>query len=336
MQEQNHIEDLLPRYFEGALSKDNAARVEEWIASSEENLKIARQIEMLYLATDTLQILKKVDTEKALSKVNRKINRLHWMKLLRRVERVAAVMLLPVLGMLFAMFQPFAEEQIEQMSVRTNPGVTTSVVLPDGTRVYLNSMTHLTYPSTFTGDLREVALDGEAYFEVKKDAEHRFVVNMHDNTQIEVLGTKFNVEAYNDEAEIATTLVEGSVCFRFQSEESRNHFVMEPGEKIVYNTKNNNFNLSKALTDVETCWKDGLLIFKDTPIKEALSMLGKRYGVKFIIKSSKNSHISFTGSFYYQHLNRIMEYFHYSAGVEWRYRENEDVNAKESLIEVYY
>ena len=88
------------------------------------------------------------------------------------------------------------QELAQMMEVKTNPGMMTSLTLPDGTLVFLNSESTLSYPSRFDSDTRNVTLQGEAYFEVAKNPEKKFIVSTSHQSQIEVLGTHFNVEAY--------------------------------------------------------------------------------------------------------------------------------------------
>ena len=114
--------------------------------------------------------------------------------------------------------------------------MTTTVDLPDGSKVYLNSESSLIYPSSFSGEKRNVQLKGEAFFEVQKDPEHRFIVSGPCQTQIEVLGTSFNVEAFERDSFISTTLVEGKVRFAYQKNQKLATVEMKPGQKLLYDT----------------------------------------------------------------------------------------------------
>ena len=115
--------------------------------------------------------------------------------------------------------------------------MTTSLTLPDGTIVYLNSESSLSYPSRFNGDFRKVTLSGEAYFEVAKDPEKKFILSTTHQSQIEVLGTCFNVEAYEQNTEVITTLIEGKVDFMFEKDAGMKHVFLSPREKLVYDSE---------------------------------------------------------------------------------------------------
>ena len=174
----NNIEELLPRFCEGMTTAAESRLVEEWIEQDESHRKIMNQIHALYLATDTLHVMKSVDTEKALRKVKGRMNkkRISWWEW---TQRIAAMLSIKLLISVLWMYQDKDEQQevAQMVEIKTNPGMTTSVVLPDNTVVYLNSESSLRYPSRFVGESREVELIGEAYFDVTKYEERRFVVS---------------------------------------------------------------------------------------------------------------------------------------------------------------
>ena len=187
-------ESVLLNYFAGELPADRRKEVEEWIAASEDNEKMARDIFRLYRAADTLDYMNRVDASAALQQVKGRIHkhrhRISWMVW---GQRIAACMALPLLATtLYLILKTPPQEYVE---IRTNPGMVAEANLPDGTKVWLNSGSSLKHPVKFTGDTRTVELDGEAYFSVRKDRSKRFVVNTPFNIQTEVLGTEFNMEA---------------------------------------------------------------------------------------------------------------------------------------------
>ena len=213
----DRIEYLLPRYCSGEATVEECRQVEGWIKQSDENYRIAKQIHSLYLATDTMQVLSKVDTEKALSSVCQKMSKDNARPKVTAVtwlQHVAAILFIPLLivfGIQNLKTRPGEIAQI--IEVKTNPGMTTTVNLPDGSVVHLNSESKLSYPSFFDKDKRRVTLEGEAFFEVRKDSEHGFVISTPHETKIEVLGTSFNVEAFEKDDFVSTTLIEGCLLY---------------------------------------------------------------------------------------------------------------------------
>ena len=153
--------------------------------------------------------------------------------------------------------------------------------LADGTRVWLNSETELEYPVVFTKKQRQVFLKGEAYFEVEKDARHPFVVKA-DPVEVEVLGTHFNVEAYPGDAEVKTTLLEGSVAVNAPAVSSR--ITLSPGESAIYNRADKTLQEEKTKeNNTTTGWRDGHFHFDYLPLQEIARELSNAFHVKIKI-----------------------------------------------------
>lgn len=329
------IEFLLPRYCEGIATAEEQQRVKDWIQESEEHYRIVKQMEMLYLAADTIHVMNKVNTEKALVKVKGKRMGKRIVPWWEWAQRVAAVLFLPLLTALLIQYYGGRDDVVQMLEAKTNPGMTTSVILPDSTVVYLNSESSLRYPSTFEGqDQRKVELIGEAFFKVTKNVEKHFIVSTSHQSQIEVLGTSFNVEAYENTPDVSTTLIEGKVNFSFRSGSQKKQIVLKPGQKVVYDSANGATRLYETSGETETSWKDGKIIFNNTSLEDALHILGKRYNVVF---TQTNAHLddSFTGTFTNQRLERILEYFKLSSNIRWRYIDGKDVSQQKTHIEIY-
>jgi len=331
------MENLLLRYYEGETTEDETALVEEWLEASEENRRTARQVQTLGLAADMAQISSRLDVKKALEDVHRKmkqkkVNR--YRVLFRGMQRAAAILFIPLMVSWSILYWDKDKEEIHMMEVRTNPGMTTSVELPDGTEVVLNSSSSLRYPSRFADDKREVKLVGEAFFSVAKD-EKKFIVGTLNNSKIVVHGTEFNVEAYKGSRTVQTTLVSGKVSFSYVNNGRRNNVMMIPGQKVIYDIVREKVVVKEVNVDVETCWKDGCLIFRNTPFEEILKSLSKRYNVEFILKKASLKQSSFTATFTKQRLERILEHFRISSNIHFRFVEDGDVNAERQVIEVY-
>lgn len=331
------IEEILPRYCSGEATVEECRMVEEWIGQLDENYRIVKQMYTIDQVMGTVQMESKVDMEKALASVSRKMSKapshITWFTW---VQRAAAILFIPLL-IAFAIqnFTPSPTEVAQMIEVKTNPGMTTTVDLPDGTKVYLNSESSLTYPSFFSKDKRDVKLTGEAFFEVQKDPEHRFIVSGPHHTQIEVLGTSFNVEAFERDSFISTTLVEGKVRFAYQKNRQPATVDMKPGQKLMYDTTSSQVKLLPTSGETETAWKDGKIIFQATPLPEALRMLEKRFNVTFILSNNRLRGEAFNGSFTNQRLERILEIFKISSNIKWRYLDTGDTTNERTRIEIY-
>lgn len=333
----DNIEEILPRYCSGEATIEECRMVEEWIGQSDENYRIVKQMYTIDQVMGTVQMESKVDMEKALASVSRKMSKapshVTWFTW---IQRAAAILFIPLL-IAFAIqnFTPSPTEVAQMIEVKTNPGMTTTVDLPDGTKVYLNSESSLTYPSFFSKDKRDVKLTGEAFFEVQKDPEHRFIVSGPHHTQIEVLGTSFNVEAFERDSFISTTLVEGKVRFAYQKNRQPATVDMKPGQKLMYDTTSSQVKLIQTSGETETAWKDGKIIFQATPLPEALRMLEKRFNVTFVLSNNRLRGEAFNGSFTNQRLERILEIFKISSNIKWRYLDTRDTTNERTRIEIY-
>lgn len=340
MVERENREDLLLKYYEGSTTEEETVQVEDWMKATEENRTIARQVRNIALAADMAEIQPQLDVEEALESVHQKmmsgktINR--YRLLTRGMQRAAAILFLPLLLSWCLLYFGRDDRGTEMMEVKTNPGMIASVVLPDSTVVVLNSSSSLQYPSRFSGEKREVKLVGEAFFSVKKDADRKFVVNTLNGAEIKVYGTEFNVEAYEEDKKVQTTLVSGKVSFTCMEKGRKGSLMMQPGQKVVYDVEKQQVVLKKANVEVETSWKDGCLIFRDTPFEDILKSLSKRYNVQFIVKDERLKKNSFTGTFVRQRLERILERFRISSNIKFRFVENGDAEEEKQIIEVYY
>jgi transmembrane sensor len=163
---------------------------------------------------------------------------------------------------------PSGENAINQLVVPR--GGRYAVTLPDGTRVWLNADSRLTYPVSFNGAKREVELSGEAYFEVAHDASRPFVVSVRD-AKVNVLGTRFNIRAY-DAQPLETALLEGAVAFNHGTA-SR---VLKPGEQAVVGA-NGTLDVVPANLEKVMAWKKGYFYFEDTPIRDIMDELARWY-----------------------------------------------------------
>lgn len=149
------------------------------------------------------------------------------------------------------------------------------IVLPDGTGVWLNAASTLTYPTAFTGRVRQVQLTGEAYFEIASDPDHPFVVRAGGITA-KVLGTRFNVMAYPDEPTTNTTLLEGSLKVSTTSE----GMLLHPGQQARTKPFSGDIRVQRCDTAEAVGWKDGLFRFHDTDLKTIMRQVARWYDVR--------------------------------------------------------
>lgn len=174
-------------------------------------------------------------------------------------------------------------------------GAQSKLILPDSTSVYLNGGTIIKYDASFQNKAeREVYLNGEAYFEVAKNAEKPFIVHAAD-LNVKVLGTKFNVSSYPDEPNIKVSLVEGRVKVSTASD-GVDKFYLSPNEQAVYDKAKKTLSVRAVDAGSQVAWTTGRLVFVNETLFHILKTIGKKYDVQILIQSRKVNTEYFSGS----------------------------------------
>lgn len=176
------------------------------------------------------------------------------------------------------------------LKLTTPQGGTYQITLSDGTKVWLNAASTLKYPSQFIGQTREVEIIGEAYFEVMPNRSQPFKVNSK-GQEIEVTGTVFNVQAYADEPEIKTTLVEGSILIVNQA--SKTVRKLQPGEQST--VLNGNTRVAQVDVSEYTAWKDGLFRYNNQSLEAIMRNISRWYRVDVVYEDESLKNERFVG-----------------------------------------
>lgn len=167
--------------------------------------------------------------------------------------------------------------------IQTPKGGKYQIRLPDGSKVWLNSASTLSYPTTFAGNERKVQLEGEAYFEISPNKSVPFRVQSG-NQIVEVLGTHFNINSYDDEDYVKTTLLEGSVRVILNSKANvvSNTKLLKPGEQSLTKSSNSGIRIENADIEKAVAWKNGYFRFRNTPIREIMREIERWYDVELV------------------------------------------------------
>jgi transmembrane sensor len=176
-------------------------------------------------------------------------------------------------------------------TMSTPKGRLFQVTLPDGTQVWLNSASSIRYPIAFNGAKRQVAITGEAYFEVKHNARQPFVVKVNNRAEVQVLGTHFNVNAYDNESHIATTLLEGTVQVkRLDAGNAHASVTLQPGQQAEWkeDVLSDGINVVKAANiDKVMAWRNGLFNFEGASLEEVMRQLERWYDIDVVFEKPK-------------------------------------------------
>jgi transmembrane sensor len=193
------------------------------------------------------------------------------------------------------------------------------LTLSDGTHIYLNAGTSLKYPIKFLkGKQRQVFLNGEAFFDVTKDPNHPFIVNMN-NVGVKVFGTKFNASSYPENEAINTVLVEGSVSI-FNNNKNYNEktaTLLKPGYMALWDKHDKVVSIEKADIAMHTAWIDGRILFRHLPFKNIIKQLERHYDVKIMNNNKKLDEEFFTASFDIETIEQVLQAFHKNYNINY-------------------
>ena len=229
-------------------------------------------------------------------------------RILTLIIRAAAILLLPVLGLL--LYTNLSDRDryannLNDLEVEAPAGARMHIELGDGTKVWLNHGSKLKYPYRFEGENRKVFLTGEAFFEVAHNAKIPFIVGT-DRLDVKATGTVFNVSAYPNDDFVETTLVEGKVIL-YENRSNIEIKALSPGEWLKFNTQKKVYTLETGSSQKYTAWKDGLLVFKNDPVEDIAKKLKRWYNVEVEIDNEKVKDFTFTATFKDETLLQVLE-----------------------------
>ncbi len=198
--------------------------------------------------------------------------------------------------------------KVEWNTVDVPRGATYDVELSDGTEVFLNAETILRFPNNFEGEeCREIWIDGEAYFKVKRDEKHPFIVHTG-NIEVEVLGTEFNLMAYHRTRKEHVTLVQGKV--RVRDCQKNGEIVLAPGVQAVFDKERETMTSQKVDVSYYTAWMEDLFAFRETPFNEVMQVLAQWYDFEFFFQNPEVQDFIYSGKVErYATLNEVLDVF---------------------------
>lgn len=233
-------------------------------------------------------------------------------RIYRLMSRAAALLFLPVLALLLLTYLKgellfsSAPEQ-EWIAISTPPGAKTTFNLPDGSIVWLNHGSSLRYPARFEGKVRELELEGEAYFDVVSDPDHPFRVQT-DELEVVALGTEFNVLAYPEDTTLEITLVSGKVdILAANSESDRPLYEMRPDEHLTFQKEARKLVSATVTSDKYIGWKAGKLIFENDDLEQVATRLSRWFNADFELEDTALANYTFTATFVSETLPQVLE-----------------------------
>ncbi len=230
------------------------------------------------------------------------------MVLLLRIAVAASVLIVISIFFYFIKLKPDTTTALVLNELKTGNGAVKSIKLPDGTSATLNAASVLKYPNAFTGKTREVYLSGEGFFDVAKDHSHPFIVHTS-KSDIQVLGTAFDIKCYNSDSLFEATLFRGSIQASVKNAYD-SKVLLRPSDKLVI--ENTGYFLTKGThldsdtTNIETAWMQNKIIFKNQPFSLLANSLSRKYGVNIIFNNKSLKTVKLTGEFGKEDINQVL------------------------------
>jgi Fe2+-dicitrate sensor, membrane component len=302
---------ILEKYFASETNELENQQVEKWIDSAAENEMIFDQLQRYYKTSGSLPIEFIPDTEAALKKVSKETGAKS--KILRLSSiwwKVAAVLLVAVSTWWFVFDHQEKNTPLAMAELKADADAL-SVVLSDGSHIWLNAHSSIKYPKKF-GNTRNIYLDGEAYFEVAHDSKHPFIVHTP-KTQTRVLGTKFNVRSYSSEKQIVVTVSEGKVGF---GSAANSQVILLPNQKGAFDRQTGNVTKMENNDSNFMAWKTLEFSFDGETLAEVFKTLAEAYHFSYKFDSPDLKTRIVTANFSKRPLDEIMQTISLSANVQ--------------------
>ncbi|MDO5664333.1 MAG: FecR family protein [Bacteroidia bacterium] len=285
-----HIKDLAFRYFEGNTTSEEAEILFSFLKAKKNNTSLFKSWEAEWFTSAALKPSLDREWEKLKTqqqKVNNISSFIPEKKSLRNYFFIAASLTLLLIGGLFTILHHQKKSPEHFFTTETPYGEKSKIIMPDGTIIWLNSGSTLTYSDKYGTKNREVLLQGEAYFEVEKGKQN-FTVKTNNHSVI-VKGTKFNISAYPDDAVLSTTLLEGKVELKYKNRS----FDMDPGETVEVDIHANIVKrmMSKTTTNM---WTQNRLEYDNIQLGVLLKKLSREYARTILLKNDSLRNQSFS------------------------------------------
>ena len=305
MEEENkHIDELIANYLTEGLDKNALDELKTWIAASAENQQYFIRQREIWFSAVSREAASVYDKDKAFENFR---NRVESQKEIQSTSRrgfslsalwryAAVVAIIIAVGCIsYWQGEVNVKDTFADISVEAPLGSKTKLYLPDGTLVWLNAGSRMTYSQGFGGDNRKVELEGEGYFEVKRNEKIPFFFFIKD-LQLQVLGTKFNFRDYPEDHEVVVSLLEGKVGLNNLLREEK-EAVLSPDERAVLNKANGLLTVESVTASNASQWTDGYWFFDEEILPDIAKELERSYNVKIHIANDSLKTFRFYGNF---------------------------------------
>ncbi len=328
-------EDLIWSYLQNTTSREENELINQWLGESEENKRWFCSLKAVHAVEGETEHARKHLLDKEFKSLQKKIEasgsdvekeksvpvkRLY----LSGFRKYAAVLLLAILSVAGVFIYQYSRGTQSDYLVASvsHDGDIKVIFLPDGSTVWLNNSSQLRYPENFSQKTRNVYLEGEAYFDVKKDAEKPFIVTSS-SLQVTVKGTKFDFRSSEEDLFSSVVLDEGSIEILQMKEnilkDQRKSVILLPNQLYVLNKKTGEFKVEEVENDFHQQWITGSYSFTSTPLEKVLEQLERSHGVHVVTQDSPLKQTLFTGGYKRSDsIEMVLNSISLSLGLEYR------------------
>lgn len=320
---QNKSSEYINHYLNDVYTKEEAQQF--LFAVNEDSTALEKKMKEVWAESESLnppaQNEKEALKKEAISLLNK--HKEEYVFLIpRRVIRpfikiAASIVILFMIGFVGGkLFEYKSMDQLVTQEMKTSFGEIISIVLPDGTIVKLNSCSQISYPDKFNGDSRKIHLTGEAYFEVAKKEDQPFIVETK-QFNVKVLGTVFNIKAYDGDETRTVSVESGKVQIDMPEAMMR----LVANERMSYNIKSDEYNKHKGDEKIGV-WRDGYFLFEQTPFMDVIRELERTYNCKIKIKDQQVFDHLISGEHPKSSLENILKSIQLTTGIKYSFNEN--------------
>lgn len=309
---------LITKYLAGETNGKEEAELKNWLDLSEENRQYFVQLKHVWNSSERIAL----SEEEAFNRVKKRTKGMSvTIKLWKYWQKAAAILLIPLLAGGILLLRAETKEKIvsqSQMQTVTAPfGAFTSLSLPDGTKVWLNAGSKISFPQKFDPNSRKVDLVGEAYFEVVSNEKQPFFVNTPE-ISVRATGTKFNVRSFPNDPTPQVALAEGKVSVIPIDVKNGKKMYLKPNQVLMYDKQRS--ALSIANENVYKCyaWKDGKLVFRNDSFEEVARRISIQYNVDIELKGQKIKQYRYRATFNNETLDELLGLLKLSSPFSYR------------------
>jgi ferric-dicitrate binding protein FerR (iron transport regulator) len=311
---------ILRRYFSNKYSRNDYFELKRLILTEDSEIELLLQTHWNEFKTEEKGANK--DLSEVLANLNKRIDEESGVSFIKKIfiaySRIAAILVIPLflaLGFLYFQFNQYLFQKDVFVDVASPAGLRTSLNLPDGSMVWLNGDSHISYPVVF-GKNREVRIEGEAFFKVKSDKKHPFLVSAKDIV-VRATGTQFNVMAYNDIPEVRVILKEGKVAILDDKQTVMKE--MGSGFELRYNAQSSSVAYNEINTENYSAWISGRLMFSYATMSEVVERMEKWYGVDIEVVDKELLQLHFKATFDNENIEEALKLLQSTAAFTYKF-----------------